>query len=849
MSMRSLGSGVGGGATHAGLRRPRRGLRAFAAAAGLSVMAWAAAAPAQVMPLKPVEVRTTVDPVEFTARSLTRLALLDLRVMSSPSPGDFAIADAILAQAQRLAPTDTDILRRRIEASFNAGDERTMIECTRRLLELDPEDTVAQLRLISARIASIQNVEDRLKAYDALLGQTTALDESVRSRLALDAALLRRERGDEAGFVAGLKQACSLDPTNKDAALLALTFFSARVDDRVGRLDLLGNMLLADPIEPRTLKDIRDELAAGGAYKGAWRFHKMLTSLREQAGLAHDDLFAMEGFILQWMNKGPGDVVDELTQRVNAERHRIRFATEASQREGLTPGVSADDARLGVGFEQVRVFAALTKGPEGQADLTAAVTDLSKTIADSAQQVMDPTRRPPNITAERAVEIARNVSADLQMVRYLTGVNAGEGAKDFDVVLQGLPSNDPMRVTVEAWGLLSQRAPEKALARLAEVPDVRSAWHLLAQAACNEQMGLIDEAARRYGVVAESYPLTPIGAFAASRAKVLRAESTRSRSASELEAWAEKVPSWIDEMPSKPRLTQQVQADLVKLRCGALERAPVTVKMRNVAPVPLGLGAGRYLNSRFFFGPSLETGIRTRSDFAAGEVIDLDRRLRLKPNEGLTVTVWPEVGLVGYLAELGSSEASRLRWRLLQGFEARSAGSRDVGPGCVEVTTATLVREPLPEAKLSPESLAARLQTSNETELPGVLVAIRARMISGSLATPADAALPGLAQAVEQYLPGWSPTVRLLAAAVLPPRTVADSLTKVDALLLADRDESVRLAALVTRVTDPKDPALDAAEQSPALKPVAAHLRARLSEGGTTYSRNGVNAAVEQRSK
>ncbi|MFA6046945.1 MAG: hypothetical protein WC718_18325, partial [Phycisphaerales bacterium] len=154
---------------------------------------------------------TRADPVELAPREVARLAILDLRSLNSPGPGDFAIAAGLLSIAQDLAPNDADIVRRRAEAAYNAGDNAVVDECTKRIVELDPADTVAQLRYITSRIGAYQTAEDRLAAYDALVGpKGAALDESIRSRLALDAALLARERGDTAGFIDRLKKAISL---------------------------------------------------------------------------------------------------------------------------------------------------------------------------------------------------------------------------------------------------------------------------------------------------------------------------------------------------------------------------------------------------------------------------------------------------------------------------------------------------------------------------------------------------------------------------------------------------------------------------------------------------------------
>src|SRR5690606_22072900 len=121
-----------------------------------------------------------------------------------------------------------------LEAWYAAGDEAKVIEVTREIIRLDPSDTVAQLRLISDRISRYQSVEERQTAFDRLLGESGgAIDPSVRSRLALDDALLARELGDEQRFVERLSMATQLDSSNKPAAVLAATYALERLTDPI----------------------------------------------------------------------------------------------------------------------------------------------------------------------------------------------------------------------------------------------------------------------------------------------------------------------------------------------------------------------------------------------------------------------------------------------------------------------------------------------------------------------------------------------------------------------------------------------------------------------------------------
>lgn len=158
---------------------------------------------------------------ELVAREIVRTALIDLRSQQMPGPGDYAVASAMLEIARSLTPDDTNLLRRLIESERAAGNETRVMQHTRELVRLDPSDTVAQLRLLSWNASQKQTVEERLAVYERYLGpegQKAISDPAVRSRLALDAALLQRELGNEKDFVRLLSLATSLDSSNKEAA-------------------------------------------------------------------------------------------------------------------------------------------------------------------------------------------------------------------------------------------------------------------------------------------------------------------------------------------------------------------------------------------------------------------------------------------------------------------------------------------------------------------------------------------------------------------------------------------------------------------------------------------------------
>lgn len=790
------------------------------------------------------------DPTGFAADALVRLALLDLRSAGSPTRQDFAITQQLLSIAESMRPDDAELPRRRAEAAFNAGDSEGMLDATRRIVQLDPKDTVAQLRLITSRIAKEQTVDARLGLYEQFLGPKGAsIDASVRSRLALDAALLLKERGDERGFVDRLKQACSLDMTNKDAALLALKYYNDRVGNTAGRVELLINLLMADPLDAQTHLSLAEAFAAEGVFDHSKRFHETAGRILQIVNQSDDPDRYSQSLVLSWLTNGPEEPIKEMTNSLLSQRMRIERAEEQGQT--VTTGVNTvlrpEDIRLAEPMEKLRLCAALSMGVEGQEIVATSAVDLAKTMANRCRQYEDRTRWTADMTEERAAQLIRDIKVETQLWRMLAGVDLDLVEAELPALIEGLAPDDVRRAVPEVWRSLRKGEFEAVITRCDQI-EQRSTWLLIAKAVALESTGKPAEACVLYREVWKGLPLTSLGALAVSLAEAAEPGAMQSEQSRQLRTLAERVPPWLDEMIKVPQRFQLLRADFVTRSANAMDRVEVQVRLRNLAPIPLSLGGGRGINTRMFFGPSIETGVRVRGDAASGEVFELDRRLRLLPNEEVVSNLWADGGLAGYIAELHSTNSARVRWRIIQGFEAQSDGKRIAGPGCQETSTATLAREALPEARLAPEALVRRIAIgTSDAELPSVLVACRAALQQLTPGSASDgAASQHISDALLAASEKWTPLGRFMAAAILPPVTQAPSLVALDQRLRQNAEPNLVAVILTTRVNKSDDPLLDECEKgtNPMLASLATRQRERLLRGTRLYATDGVEMAT-----
>jgi hypothetical protein len=778
------------------------------------------------------------------ATSLARLALIDLRGIQNPTPDDFAFCGLLLRQASLWDPGNAQVLRARVEAAHGAGDEGGMLAATRDLVKADPLDTVAQLRLISNRLARMQTAQERMAAYQQFLGaQGARLDPSIRSRLALDAALLARELGDEKAFVTHLKRATTLDGTNKDAALLAMSYFSESVADRAAHFELLANLLYADPLDAGVMTQVRDELASAGAWDQASRFHKVAVGvLASRDDLSAEDRLAELG--LTWHMKGPGEVkrlldTDLATMR---ERQKQLFERKTSTMEGGFDVRKPEDIRLSVPLDQLRLAAALTIDNPDAAE--AVVTDLVATNVDTSAVLADPSRRPASFTGEDADRKSTELKVELAVWRMLANQGVEEVVASAPALREALGEDDDLAAILDAWVALRSGRPDDA-DRIARESGVASGWLGVAAAMVKESKNDKPGAAALLRSVAEDEPLTALGCYARSRAKSLDPAFTSPLTA-KMDRMARDIPLWVDSMIARPMQHQRLLIDLEKRDARALEPMPLTIRLKNLAPIPLSLGADLAINARTLVIPTVRTGEEELIRWLSADVVMLDQRLRLMPNEELSLRYDPAVGSMGWVTGTACTRPITEKYRVLQGFTAGEGGTRAAGPGCLDVTSSSLARDAYEPARWTPDALALRVATADEVTLVKFAVATRALVVPAQMSSSIDDLHDRLAQAWAARYATLSPQCRAIVLCELPPASEVMAMKPVDDAAAGEQDPLVLPAYLATRVGKVDDPALDriGAVADADLARLAALQRARLTADARVYARQGMTAGL-----
>ena len=776
----------------------------------------------------------------------------------SPSPADYEIAYRTLEFARDLTPDDVELARKLVAAAWATGDGQRLFDATRDLVRLDPTDTVAQLRLISATIARKQTVEERLTLYNRFLGEAGArIDPAIRSRLALDAALLLREQGDDAGFASMLNRALTLDGTNKAAAQLAVTFYGSRVEDPVGRFEMVLNLLYADPVDPNIFLSIAEELASHGVLDQTQRFFTHATTLYQKAGRLPPKLEA-GALAIRWQVFGPQATLDSMTQMLRANRQSQQRSNEAkiaagAHPEDLTP---PETVRLSAEQDQIRLIAALAVR---DADATAAILkDLESSILFAAGQLTDDSTRPAGYTQASAAETAVGMLAGLQVYRFWTGINL-DGAREDMIVLRERAVDFPHILdTIDPWILLRDEKPAEALARVDELGPNAGPLGQIARAIALERLGRTDEAIQLLIDIGKAKPLDPVSSWARGHAQeLLGSPLPADPDAAGLRALALGVPRYIDDMIADTSTFMSLQIDGVESPTRVNEAWKVRVRLRNLAPIPLAVGSDRPLNSRILLQPMRDQFVAVRENNYAifrgelyPEVIELNRRLRLMPRESIDAVVSVDLGATGMVLALNSLNNLRIKWRAIQGFVIGKLDSYRPGPMCQTAESGSTELRLNPARFLSAQETGVLIRTSTNEQLPDMTQLARSLMLAWPMAvarpdwvpTTIESAIPARFQTAE-------PLARAYMLATLPALRLEPRMSGLDAAALAlppepgfrqsTHAELVEALILLTRVADPESPLLADAEAnaSPRVAAIARLVRERLAEGRPCFAK------------
>jgi hypothetical protein len=815
-----------------------RGLMALVITCG-SACAWAAG---------PV---TEADAGELLARA----AMLDLGMRDNANPADYTVAAQAMAIASASRPGDAELARLVGAAAWGAGDQELLMEATRRIIRADPADTVAQLRLISAGVNQRQTVEDRIAAYERFLGPDgKRIDPSVRSRLALDAALLERERGRNEAFERLLRQAVDLDITNKDAVSLAARTFGTEASGANGIVEWQTRLLYADPLDPHVHLTIARLCAGQGALSSAERFLNNGITLFKAATGETPAKLREEQLALQWQQQGPKAVLDVLNPPLYDLRREAGMIIEARKEAGepYDDIKNPEDIRYDLGVEKIRLLAAHAAGDEEA--IANSLADLARTTTDTVRLLSQEFGKVGADQGTLSREMIR-VFTDQQVSRGLVGREGELMAAEVTEFRTGVPGGEAIARQIEPWLAYVQGDAARAL-QLVGTPRADSLDNLIV-ALASEKTGDLDRAAEIYTFFARTKALEAFGAFSRSRLRAIGREGEAiTASGRQMETGLAKVPGWMDRMLLEARSFMTLQTDASATNTGPLDSTSLRVSLRNTAPIPLGLGTARPIGSRFLIAPRPTTIDSLFRGTPTPRVLDLDQRLRLEPLTDLVAVVRADSAYTDWLRDVNAEVSMRDRYRVVQSFQPGPKGGLVSGPLSLVTESGIVQRVMLPLARGSVDEIVAAMPSAEPDDFRSAAVATLARMVEPVDGLDLNAAEKSrLAQAWSERFATATDPERAFLLATLPHGaqvtemeafdTAVERIVVGDSLEHARSNDTVLATLILTRVRSPDSPAFSLAADSVSehVRLLGAALAQRLREGDRTYALAGPGAA------
>ncbi len=771
------------------------------------------------------------EPPVLTAESLVvdQLVILTRQTIlgDTLSVAQLEAARELLDLAMELDADNAELWRLWIEWSRLAGNDAAMRRGFDAYTRLRPEDDRAALSLIRLQILELQTVEERIELLEKLMvhGQDR-LGPALRSRLASMAAQLAFDLGDDDALSRYLPMALSLDATNAQAADLLLTFVQSRDpgDAQLGRA-LLTNIQAA-PMLWTYRAALGTLLLQGHAFSQAARQFEIAQRL---AGAAlDDDTYWQWAVALGWS----GDPAAAVALLDDLEQHRAAAATDSPQPDQATPpqptdaAESTEPAEAEPEVDTVADPAAPVPAAESVDGALSHRMELLRLVLLNLDNRQTRIRTLANRVRARlepsAVQGDREAIWQLGLYLAMAGVDLGYVGELADRLPE---EDDSLRQTLLGWRSLKSGQPQEAAAlfetALGQSPQLAAADLGLALAQHDAALG--DERLRRLveqAAMPGDTELLAASRLAARPANVMPLTPAGQRLLRGFEALPVQIH---DPRPDQERwaFVQMSTDDTV---FAYLEPIPVTVTLQNISRIPLSLQPGGTVPTAMMVQIATRVGGSAVAQFG-DLVVDLGRRIRLEPNETVTVQArldWSQLGelLAGTPTQTVNIDAVGL-------LDLRAApGGIVQGPFGTRAMVRLLARR---GGNLSEINIEAWLRALDDHDAAEQLRALaRLTHVAGVLGKQENLEEPfvtlhqRMIAAVNERYPRLDRLAQAMVLRFLPHQeeNAARPFEAIHGLAQRSEDPLVRIMYLAANMSEADDPALGAAMRSP-VEPVA----------------------------
>lgn len=544
-----------------------------------------------------------VSPEEMLADQLVLLAHKTLGGQDEPRSDQMARAQILLDLALQLVPDDAEIWRLRTELAVSMDDRPGQREALKHYCALRPQDDAAQLRWIISSIREHQTIEGRIEAAAKIVDTSEAgrFSVALRSRLSSFIAASALELGDLETFVASLKKAVRLDPTNQDAARMMLEHLMSKQLSGLAVGQALMHLITADLADTEARIQLANILNSQGAYETASHQYAVANWLDRQ----NRD----ERFIYNWAHSlaatGKSNEALFLLDQFDAS-FEAEIADETKQEQIVTGSLPMD-------LELLRLAMRYQTGRKTQA-------------AGSFKRIENLLREKTSRGDDQG-----------QVDRYWLGLLMDQDVSDpLDQVIASDGVDEVLAARLTGWFYL-RRGDKTAAAQAFHTHSDHDPFAAYGQAQLYDKPDDPNRLAQLQTVVAMD-PENLAGMMAASDLVAAGVEPEASpqgkRLADLIRAWPKKLAVPHASQNSIIALSVRLSTDPYRY----LQPITAHVRLRNTTDLPLSIGPGQSVSSRMILRISLRQGGASMGRLPP-VVVDLQRQLRLAPRGKLDLDV------------------------------------------------------------------------------------------------------------------------------------------------------------------------------------------------------------------
>lgn len=575
------------------------------------------------------------------------------------------IAMMFSQEAVDLAPEDVEAWYYLLSVATLAERDDLAGTAIDRLAELDGKNDIILLRQLRSEIERSQTAAERAAHYEREIARTD-LPASVRSRLALDLAILERRRGRTESFATWLAESVSLDRAHTAAAALAAGYFRLYVDDPVGTGELLLNQSIANPADISAQMLAANHFLNHGAYDVADRLYTLAkTSYQSLVRAFTPGELIADLAIARW---GAGRTDDALQvirayQRKLDKRHRDRLLFAEPH---LTPMERAErHAVLPRAVEVVHAAILARRSDEEGAAAIKRVLELHERLIDEGVETAR--LEGQELDSRMESEIAQ-LWLEAAWLTVWFGPNPAEAERYLQRANSILDVSERAEQRIAGWIALREGNYDAAVDLLQPLA-VEDSAAALGYANALLAQGRQRSAAQEFLRIVRSQPGTLIGVWAGDQlTELLGSRSPISNQAAMLDSFMDNVPRYYDRLPANPTAAFTLRLRPVKRVYRPYEPILIDLEIINHTARPLAIDSdGPILPDVALL---LDVRVSGIADPVATDpiIVNINRRLRLEPHERLTIALDLRRTVVGGIVDQHALRGTIVTIRAVSNF-------------------------------------------------------------------------------------------------------------------------------------------------------------------------------------